>query len=422
MSWRENEGDFALKAVLVAAFFGKFHVYIIHMIYTCILHTCGNIILTCYPSPKTSATLISPMALRILFCGGGSIGHLAPSVAMWEAIREKHPESKALFVCSMRREDRVFLRANKVRFVPILAPKTGTLLRTLLFPLFFPIACLEAFLIILFARPHVILAKGGYVSVPISLVGWILRRPIVLHESDRVMGKANQVLLKYARHLCIGTPQKELANKDVMTRLDISITATGNPIRKKLFSGSKDGGRRVTKYSGKRPVLLIIGGSQGAQIINEAVWKNLDQLLNLCDVLHITGRGKMNRNIKHAHYWQREVMHEELENIYAFADVVVSRAGAGAIAELSALGKATILVPIPGLAHNHQEENARFLRAADAVVALDQKSLKDTLVPNVENLLQDEGRRNALGERFRRFSDPDAADRIANILIETANI
>jgi len=205
-----------------------------------------------------------------------------------------------------------------------------------------------------------------------------------------------------------------------MTRLDLAITATGNPIRKKLLTGSKDGGRRVTTYSGRRPVVLVIGGSKGAQILNEAVWKNLTALLNISDVLHLTGRGKSNANKKHAHYWQREVIHAELENILAFADVVISRAGASAIAELSALGNATILVPIPGLANNHQEENAKFLNAAGAVLVLDQETLEETLVPEVHALLKNKAKRRTLGEQFKKFSDPDAAERIANILVETA--
>ncbi len=354
--------------------------------------------------------------LRVLFSGGGSIGHVAPSLAVWEALKQKEPTARALFVCTVRSDERTFLRTNGIRFVPLITART----KSIFFPLLFPLGCLQSLLILIVFRPHVIFSKGGYASVPIALVGWLLRRPIVLHESDRVMGRANRMLLKYAKHLCIGTPQKEIANTDVMTKTTIPITATGNPIRKKLLAGTHDGGLRVTRFSGKRPMLLVIGGSQGAQAINEAVWAHLEQLVNSCDIVHIAGRGKMNKKAKHGRYIQYETLFNDLEHVLALADVVLTRAGAGAIAELSALGKAAILVPLPDLGNNHQEENAQFLRAANAVVVLDQKRMEEELVPTVTSLMHDEARRRELADRLRAFADPDAAERIANILIAHA--
>jgi len=358
--------------------------------------------------------------IRILFCGGGSLGHLAPNIAVWETLKEKEPSAKALFVCSTKKDDRKFLHREHVRFVPLIAPRANTLLRRLALPILFPIGCLEALMILTIFRPHVIFAKGGYVSVPLCLVGRFLFRPIVLHESDRMMGRANRLLLKFARHLCIGAPEKDIANTDVMMIRGLSVHATGNPVRKILTKGTRDGGMRVTKFSGKRPVLLVIGGSQGAEALNRSIWQNLESLIDLCDVVHIAGRGKMNPKKRHGRYMQCEVLYDELEHIYALADVVLSRAGAGAIAELAATGKAAILVPLPDNVQLHQGENARFLRQANAVIVLDQISLEHTLVPTMRNLLSDAHKRRDLGERLRAFADPDAADRVANILVATA--
>lgn len=358
--------------------------------------------------------------MRILFCGGGSVGHVAPSVAVWETAREKGKNMRCLFVCSWKKEDRMYLKKNKLPFVPLIAPRVNSLLRIIFFPLLFPFGILEALFIIVFFWPNVIFAKGGYVSVPLCLVGWFFRRPIVLHESDRVMGRANRMLLKFVRHLCVGTPQKEIANTDDLTLTRLQIHATGNPIRRTLLSGTRDGGMRVTRFSGKRPVLLVTGGSQGAQALNEAVWDNLENLVSLCDVIHITGRGKLNRGKSHGRYVQYEVLYDELENLYAFADVVLCRAGAGAIAELAATRKASILVPLPDDVQKHQGENARFLAQANAVVLLDQKTLKETLLHTVRGLISNPARRKELGDRLHTFADPDAAERIANILIATA--
>jgi UDP-N-acetylglucosamine--N-acetylmuramyl-(pentapeptide) pyrophosphoryl-undecaprenol N-acetylglucosamine transferase len=175
----------------------------------------------------------------------------------------------------------------------------------------------------------------------------------------------------------------------------------------------------VTGFSGKRPVLLVIGGSQGAQALNTVVTEHLEKLLLICDIVHITGRGKGSAKT-HGRYVQKEVVFEELQHLYALADLVVSRAGAGAIAELSALGKPTILVPLPDLAHRHQEENAHFLEVASAVVVLPQENLRKNFVSTVQNLLEDDETRRMLGERLQRFAVPDAADRIANVILETA--
>ncbi len=355
---------------------------------------------------------------RVLFCGGGSLGHLTPSVAVWETLQEKRRESKAFFVSSARSEDRLFLKGLHLPSLPIHAPKVQWGMRMLLFPILFPLACLEALCILLFFRPHVIFSKGGYVSVPVCLMGRLLFRPIVLHESDRIMGRANRFLLRLACHLCIGSPQKEILNGDLATKIGLPVTATGNPIRKNILEGSTDGGRRVTGFSGKRPVILIIGGSQGSQALNTAVQEDLEELLTVCDIVHITGRDKLGSKM-HARYLQREVFFEELQHLYALADVVISRAGAGAIAELSAVGKATVLVPIPNLASHHQEENARFLELAGAVIVLSQEQLHEELVPTVKMLLTDPERRRTLGERFHTFAVPDAAESIANILRET---
>jgi len=364
--------------------------------------------------------ILSTNMIRILFCGGGSLGHLAPSIAVWETLKAKVPNAKALFVCSLKKDDRKFLRKERVLFAPLIAPRTNSFLRAALFPFLFPLGCLEALIVLLLFRPHVIFAKGGYVSVPVCLMGKLLFRPIVLHESDRMMGRANRMLLKFARHLCIGAPEKDIANADVMMMHRLSVHATGNPVRAMLTKGTRDGGMRVTRFSGKRPVLLVTGGSQGAEALNQAVWRNLGSLVELCDVIHIAGRGKMNPQKKHGRYMQCEVLYDELEHIYAFADLVVSRAGASAIAELAATGKPAILVPLPDDVQMHQGENARFLRQANAVITIDQRELDTALVPTVQKLLADETKRKELGNRLRAFADPDAADRIANILIATA--
>ncbi len=355
--------------------------------------------------------------LRVLFCGGGSIGHIAPGVAVWEALRQKQQETKALFLCSQRADDRSFLKRANVPHRPIIAPKSAFGPSLLLFPILLPIALFEALWTLLFFNPHVLFAKGGYVTVPVAIVAWMLGIPIVLHESDAVLGRGNRFLLRFARHLCIGAPAKELENGDIAARKGIMVTATGNPVRAAILRGSRDGGKRVTGFSGNRPILLVIGGSQGAEALNETVRVHLSTLLTLCDVIHLTGKGKVRAGRQHARYFQREFANEDLPDLLAVADLVVSRSGASAVAELAALGKAVVFVPIPGLAQDHQGANARFLEVAQAAVILPQEKLKEEFLLTITQLIENAEKRKELGNRLKTFATPDAADRIANILL-----
>lgn len=361
--------------------------------------------------------LYNPLMLRVLFCGGGSIGHLAPSVAVWEALSKKKSDAKTLFLCSFRGEDRSFLRALKIPHRSLAAPKSALSPTLLFFPLLFPVACFQAFFRLLMFRPHVIFAKGGHVAVPVCLMGWLLRYPIVLHESDSVLGRANGFLLSFANHLCIGAPQKEIEESNHIAGKGIPMTATGNPIRAMILRGSRDGGKRVTGFSGNRPILLIMGGSQGAEALNEMVRAHLSTLFTLCDVIHLTGRGKTRAGKQHARYFQREFAEGDLPDLLAAADLVVSRAGAGSIAEFAALGKAVVLVPLPGLAQDHQDANARFLEVAHAAIVLPQERLREEFLATITQLLQNEPARRELGARLKTFATPDAAERIANILL-----
>jgi UDP-N-acetylglucosamine--N-acetylmuramyl-(pentapeptide) pyrophosphoryl-undecaprenol N-acetylglucosamine transferase len=355
--------------------------------------------------------------MRVLFCGGGSVGHIAPSIAVWESLKAKRPDAQALFVCSRRRDDGMFLAACHLPYRKLTAPKTSLSPALLFFPMLFPLSLIEAFFVLLIFRPAIIFSKGGYVSVPICFVSWLLGIPIVVHESDSVLGRGNRFLLHFTRHLCIGTPAKELENGDIAARKGIMVTATGNPVRAAILRGSRDGGKRVTGFSGNRPILLVIGGSQGAEALNEAVRSHLSTLLTLCDVIHLTGSGKARTGRQHARYFQREFANEDLPDLLAAADLVVSRGGASAIAEFAALGKAVVIVPIPELAQNHQGANARFLEVAQAAIVLPQEKLHDEFLPLVTQLIQNSEKRRELGSRLKTFAPPDAANRIANILL-----
>ncbi len=343
----------------------------------------------------------------VAFVGGGSVGHVAPAIAVWEALKKRCPEIEPLFLCSSRQDEAEILRAYDVPFTVIHAGKfpRGFTVRWLTFPVLFLVSLIESFRQLRSHHVTAIFSKGGYLSVPVCLAGTMLGIPIILHESDSVTGLGNHLISRLASTVCRGFPP----SPD-----DARTIVTGNPLRPDILQGSIDAGRRITGFSGRKPVIMIIGGSQGAQSINDAVDDQLDDLLKLGDVIHLTGRGKMT-NRRHARYVARAFVIAELPHMYALATIVVSRAGAGSLSELAALGKPVIVIPLAGVAHDHQVMNAQVLAKAGAVIHLPQEEMQ-SLPTVIGDLLEYPERRRALGDNLHTFFPPNAADRIAEII------
>lgn len=348
----------------------------------------------------------------ILFCGGGSFGHLVPSLAIAAEAEKIRPDVKMVFVCSDRSEERERLREQKQHFHALRAPKFPhhLSLHAIAFPFLLIAACFQARKILLEEKPDLVFSKGGFVSVPVCLMARWMRIPIVLHESDSVMSASAKLMARFATVICTGFPSIGLPEKFS------SLTHhTGNPVREEILAGSEAAGQRITGFSGRRPVLMIIGGSQGSVALNDVVAHSLPALLESADIIHLTGVGKGIAR-SHARYFVRETVSEELPHLYALADIVVTRAGAGTLSELGALSKAAIAVPLTGVAHNHQLRNAELLHSRQALVLLPQEKLS-TLVSEVENLLGDELLRKHLGKALHDSFPSDAAKKIAKIIL-----
>ncbi len=241
--------------------------------------------------------------------------------------------------------------------------------------------------------------------MPLCYVAHRKKIPIVLHESDAVMGRANRLVARWATKICLGLPQS------------VNGIVTGNPVRPGILDGSRSKGLEITHLSGKRPILLVMGGSQGAQALNDAVTTQIDDLLQLVDIIHLTGRGKKT-SINREGYWQKEFVHDELPHLYATADIALSRAGAGSIGELAANGIATVLVPIEGLANNHQFLNAIAAQENGGCILLLQAHLTPGLTEVIGDLIKNPQQRAQISRSVRLLHHPDAAGRIGKILVE----
>ncbi len=246
--------------------------------------------------------------------------------------------------------------------------------------------------------------------MPVCLAAALLRIPVILHASDSVPNLSDRLLGLFAKKICTGFPVEAFPSG-----LRRKAVQTGNPVRAMIFDGSESAGQGFTGFSGRRPVVMIIGGSQGARALNEAVEKHFDELIALADVIHITGAGK-GISKSHARYFSRPYVLEELPHLYALADVVVTRAGAGALSELAALKKPVIIIPLAGVAHNHQVRNAEVLAALGAAKLLSQKNI-DELPSRIRNLLTASDRQ-AFGDNLAKALPTDAAAAIAKIVLD----
>ena len=328
------------------------------------------------------------MQNTILFVGGGSVGHIAPSVAVWRALQSSHPEWGAHFVCADREDDRKFLEKESLEYTSTHAPRLS-----LTFPLQFWKAYKEAKAILDQVQPAAVFSKGGYVSVPLCFAAHRSGIPIVLHESDAVGGRANQLVARWATTVCKGFE-------------------IGNPIRPEMTQGSREEGLRLTGFAGQRPILLVTGGSQGAESINQIICTLLPKILEHMDVIHICGRGKTRAEVQEG-YWAREFAQQELAHFYAVADIAVSRAGASNITELAGNGIPSIIVPLRGVGHDHQQKNAEAVERQGGCILLQQTVLEEQLIDTVSMLLQQPSTVENLSEGIQSFYNPNAAESIA---------
>lgn len=282
------------------------------------------------------------MTKKIVLTGGGTAGHVTANIALMPRLRADGYEVH--YIGSYDGIEKKMMEREEVPYTGI---STGKLRRYFDLKNFSdPIRVLkgygEAKRALRQIQPDIVFSKGGFVAVPVVWAAHALHIPVVTHESDMTPGLANKLCLRAASRICCNFPEttKSLpAGKAVLT---------GSPIREKLLQGTREEGLAMTGFSGEKPVLMEIGGSLGSVAINTALRAMLPQLLEKYDVIHICGKGNLDESLADTPgYRQYEFLSDGLRNLYALADVVISRAGANVICELLALKKPNILIPLP---------------------------------------------------------------------------
>lgn len=221
-----------------------------------------------------------------------------------------------------------------------------------------PIGVFQAYKILKRYQPEIIFSKGGYVSFPVTVAASLLKIPFILHESDVIPGLANRLAMRFAKKICISF---EETGRYLPKKLLGKTMLTGNPVRESILSGNREDGYKFTGLNEYRPVILVLGGSQGALQINKLVRSSLDELLKKFQIVHVVGRGNLDIGIHKSGYRQYEYLDEKLKDVYAISDLVVSRGGANSLAEIALLKKKAVIVPLSTAgSRGDQIENSRI--------------------------------------------------------------
>ena len=322
---------------------------------------------------------------RIILTGGGTAGHVTPNIALLPRLKELQYDIH--YIGSYNGIEKELISQFGIPYHGI---STGKLRRYFSVQNFTdPFRVIkgmgEARKLIKILEPDVIFSKGGFVSVPVVLAGKGQHVPVIIHESDMTPGLANKISIPSATKVCCNFPETLSslpAGKAVLT---------GSPIRQELLSGNKIAAMDMCHFTSDKPVILVIGGSLGAVAVNNAVREALPELLKDFQIIHLCGKGKMDESLKDVEgYCQFEYIKNELRNLFALADIVISRAGANAICELLALHKPNLLIPLSANAsRGDQILNARsFERQGFSLVLEEEQLTKETLLNAVKTLYE----------------------------------
>ncbi len=373
--------------------------------------------------------------MRIIVAGGGTAGHITPTLAIVDELKDQLESVDVLFIGSGSALERTVLKHAKISYVGISAGKYRRYNRGLLkaaldlhtnwqnFRDMFKVVggLYQSYRILRKFKPDVVFIKGSYVGVPVGIAARRLKIPTVLHDSDAKLSRTTQILAKAAAEIGVGWPVEQYREYALP-----NLVYVGIPIRPEILEGSRSKAQDQFKLDIQKPNILIYGGSRGAHIINEAIFENIQMLSKRYNVLHVTGESDAEQArflasrlepSEKKRYKVFEYLHKEVGLAYACADVVIARAGATTIAELAAWKKATILIPYAAAANQDQWHNAQLLSKAGAARVIDQEKLAGLrLMSEIDRLIDSASDRKYLSEQIAKFARPHAARDVAQLI------
>ncbi len=352
---------------------------------------------------------------RIVFTGGGTAGHVTPNIALFPKLKNMGYDIH--YIGSYEGIEKRLIEDYRIPYYGIATGKFRRYfdLKNFSDPFRVIKGYLEAKKILKTLKPDVLFSKGGFVSVPVVRAAAALKIPCIIHESDMTPGLANSLCIPIAKKVCCNFPetiQSLPAEKAVLT---------GSPIRAELGKGSKERGLELCGFHSSKPVIMVIGGSLGAAGINKLIREALPKLLEDFQIVHVCGKEKIDNLLLNTKgYKQFEYVKEDLKDLFAMADIVVSRAGANAICELLALKKPSLLIPLPANAsRGDQILNAKSFESQGFSMVADEDYL--TAVILTEKIHELYFTRQSYIDAMQNSNFKNSIDTIAALIDETVN-
>lgn len=371
------------------------------------------------------------MTKRIVLTGGGSGGHLYPLVSVSDQLRQNSsPENSVefLFLGPNGHIEQEIMNSHNIARKTVISGKLRRYFSWQYFLDFLklPIGFLQAAWHLLWYMPDVVFAKGGYASIPVVVMARLYRIPVLIHESDALPGMANKFMGSLASRVAINFEKAHIYFPPSKTFI------SGIPVKNEALNGEAEKARQQLSLPYvQKNVVLFIGGSQGAKAINDQVVENIIELLKNYQVIHITGKSHYEAvtylikekgiDLNNSDYRPIAYVKDELKDLFALADLVVSRAGATTIAEIAANQKPCILIPIANSANGHQRINAYEIAKAGATVVLEEDNFKrGMLIYNLHEILSNDKLKASLSQNISQFYQPLANEILAQEILKLA--
>lgn len=344
---------------------------------------------------------------RILMTGGGTAGHVTPNIALMPSLKELGYD--IVYIGSYNGIEKSLIEEQGIPYYGISSGKLRRYfdLKNFSDPFKVIKGYFQAASLLRKLKPNVVFSKGGFVSVPVVLAAGHKKIPTIIHESDMTPGLANKLAIPSATKVCCTFPETQKYLPEGKAVL------SGSPIRRELLEGDAAKGLAICGFTSEKPVLMIIGGSTGARVINDTVRESLDELLKTYQVLHLCGKGMLDESLLNKKgYIQFEYVKDDLKDMFAAADLVISRAGANAICELLALQQPNILIPLSAAASRGDQilNAASFEKSGYSYVIKEEELTKETLLSAVNYVSQH------MNEYKKALAQSQATDAISTIV------
>ncbi len=355
--------------------------------------------------------------MRVLFAGGGTGGHIFPALAVAKEVRERYPDAEILFIGTKGKIEERVVPENGFAFRKIWI--SGIQRRfsadNLLIPVKLVVSMLQSLAICMKFKPQVAVGTGGYAAWPAISMAKVMGAKVIMIEPNSYPGVTTRLLEKKADDLYLA-----FENAAKYLRFPSKHRFEGNPIRKDIKLSDKSGAKNALGFDPGKKVILIVGGSLGATKVNRLIAKEIDKLKAAgIQLLWQTGKNEA------AEYQSLESTGirvkgfiENMSEAYSASDLVISRSGAGAVAEIAALGLPAIFVPSPYVAENHQYHNARGLAELNGCILIEEKNIGEELINTIITVINDEEKLKSLSESASRFAKKDAVIKITDKISE----